>query len=60
MPKVFVLCLYNKLGMGEVELKALQEQIPARRLGKAAEVAQAVVFFAADESAFTVGSELRR
>jgi NAD(P)-dependent dehydrogenase (short-subunit alcohol dehydrogenase family) len=50
--------LYGKLGMGEAELKTLQEQIPARRLGKPSEVAQAVVFFAADESAFTVGSEL--
>ncbi len=50
--------LYRKLGMGEAELKTLQEQIPARRLGTASEVAEAVVFFAADESAFTVGSEL--
>lgn len=50
--------LYRKLGMGEAELKALQEQIPARRLGKPSEVAEAAVFFAADESAFTVGSEL--
>jgi NAD(P)-dependent dehydrogenase (short-subunit alcohol dehydrogenase family) len=50
--------LYRKLGMGEAELKALQQQIPARRLGTPSEVAQAVVFFAADESAFTIGSEL--
>jgi NAD(P)-dependent dehydrogenase (short-subunit alcohol dehydrogenase family) len=50
--------LYRQLGMGEAELKTLQEQIPAGRLGKPLEVAQAVVFFAADESAFTVGSEL--
>ena len=50
--------LYRKLGMGEAELKALQEQIPARRLGKPSEVAEAAVLFAADESAFTVGSEL--
>jgi len=50
--------LYGKLGMGEAALKTLQDQIPARRLGKPSEVAQAVVFFAADESAFTVGSEL--
>jgi len=50
--------LYRKLGMGEAELRTLQEQIPARRLGKASEVAEAVVFFAADEAAFTVGSEL--
>jgi NAD(P)-dependent dehydrogenase (short-subunit alcohol dehydrogenase family) len=50
--------LYRKLGMGETELKALTQQIPARRLGKPSEVAQAVVYFASDESAFTVGSEL--
>jgi NAD(P)-dependent dehydrogenase (short-subunit alcohol dehydrogenase family) len=50
--------LYRKLGMGENELKTLQNQIPARRLGKPSEVAQAVVYFASDESAFTVGSEL--
>jgi NAD(P)-dependent dehydrogenase (short-subunit alcohol dehydrogenase family) len=50
--------LYNKLGMGEAELQTLQGQIPARRLGKPLEVAQAAVFFASDESAFTVGSEL--
>jgi NAD(P)-dependent dehydrogenase (short-subunit alcohol dehydrogenase family) len=50
--------LYRKLGMGEAELNALTQQIPARRLGKPSEVAQAVVYFASDESAFTVGSEL--
>jgi NAD(P)-dependent dehydrogenase (short-subunit alcohol dehydrogenase family) len=50
--------LYRKLGMGDAELNALTQQIPARRLGKPSEVAQAVVYFASDESAFTVGSEL--
>jgi NAD(P)-dependent dehydrogenase (short-subunit alcohol dehydrogenase family) len=50
--------LYQKLGIGEAQLKTLQGQIPARRLGKPSEVAEAVVFFATDESAFTVGSEL--
>jgi NAD(P)-dependent dehydrogenase (short-subunit alcohol dehydrogenase family) len=50
--------LYRKLGMGEAELKALQQQIPAGRMGTPSEVAQAVVYFASDESAFTVGSEL--
>jgi hypothetical protein len=50
--------LYNKLGMGEKELKSLESQIPARRLGTPSEVAQAVVYFASDDSAFTVGSEL--
>jgi NAD(P)-dependent dehydrogenase (short-subunit alcohol dehydrogenase family) len=50
--------LYNKLGMGENELRALITQIPARRLGTPSEVAEAVVYFASDESRFTVGSEL--
>jgi NAD(P)-dependent dehydrogenase (short-subunit alcohol dehydrogenase family) len=50
--------LYRKLGMGDAELKALTQQIPARRLGTPLEVAQAVVYFASEESAFTVGSEL--
>lgn len=50
--------LYRKLGMGQTELNALAGQIPARRLGKPWEVAEAVVFFASDESAFIVGSEL--
>jgi len=50
--------LYGKLGMGEKELESLASQIPARRLGKTLEVARAVVYFASDESAFTVGSEL--
>lgn len=50
--------LYRKLGMGETELNALARQIPAKRLGKPWEVAEAAVFFASDESAFIVGSEL--
>jgi len=50
--------LYGKLGMGEKELKSLEGQIPARRLGTPSEIAQAVVYFASDDSAFTVGSEL--
>jgi NAD(P)-dependent dehydrogenase (short-subunit alcohol dehydrogenase family) len=50
--------LYEKLGMGKSELKALQAQIPIRRLATVSELAQTVVFFASDESAFTVGSEL--
>jgi NAD(P)-dependent dehydrogenase (short-subunit alcohol dehydrogenase family) len=33
-------------------------KIPAGRVGNASEVAQAAVFFASDESAFAVGSEL--
>jgi NAD(P)-dependent dehydrogenase (short-subunit alcohol dehydrogenase family) len=50
--------VYSKLGMGDAQLKALEQQIPAKRMGKPSEVAQAVVYFASDESAFTVGSEL--
>lgn len=50
--------LYGKLGMGETQLKSLEGMIPAKRLGKPSEVADAVVFFASDESAFTIGSEL--
>lgn len=54
--------LYNKLGFSAADLKtvseALQNQVPAKRFGKPAEIASAVVFLASDESAFTVGSEL--
>ncbi len=54
--------LYSKLGLSEDDLKAtseaLKNQIPAKRFGKPAEIASAVVFLASDESAFTVGSEL--
>jgi NAD(P)-dependent dehydrogenase (short-subunit alcohol dehydrogenase family) len=50
--------LYGKMGMGESQLKTLEQQVPARRLGTPWEVAQTVVHFASDESAFTVGSEL--
>lgn len=54
--------LYSKLGLSALELRAvseaLQNQIPARRFGKAEEIASAVLFLASDESAFTVGSEL--
>jgi NAD(P)-dependent dehydrogenase (short-subunit alcohol dehydrogenase family) len=50
--------LYGKLGMGEAELKSLATHIPAGRMGKASEIAEAVVFLASDESQFTVGSEL--
>jgi len=54
--------LYNKLGLSADDLKAtakaLENQVPAKRFGKASEIAAAVVFLASDESAFTVGSEL--
>src|ERR1700689_3745673 len=54
--------LYRKLGLSEVDLKAVaasvQSQVPAGRFGDPAEIAHAIVFLASDESAFTVGSEL--
>jgi len=54
--------LYSKLGLSEEQLKAasaaLQQQIPVGRFGTPAEFASAVVYFASDESAYTVGSEL--
>ena len=54
--------LYSKLGFSETELKSvaasIQSQVPAGRFGAPSEIAKAVVFFASDEAAFTVGSEL--
>jgi NAD(P)-dependent dehydrogenase (short-subunit alcohol dehydrogenase family) len=52
--------LYDRLGMPK-NSKAAQEftqQIPARRFGNPAEIAQAIVFLTSDEAAFTIGSEL--
>jgi NAD(P)-dependent dehydrogenase (short-subunit alcohol dehydrogenase family) len=54
--------LYGKLGFAEADLKnvaaSIQGQVPVKRFGKAKEIADAVVYFASDESAFTVASEL--
>jgi len=54
--------LYNKLGLSEADLKSvaasIKGQVPVGRFGKPSEIANAVVFLASDESAFTVGSEL--
>jgi NAD(P)-dependent dehydrogenase (short-subunit alcohol dehydrogenase family) len=50
--------LYGKLGMSEADIKGLVAQIPAGRRGDPSEIAQAIVFLASDEAAFTVGSEL--
>ncbi len=50
--------LYRKLGMGQSELRGLESQIPVGRLGTPAEIAEAVIYFSSDASAFTVGSEL--
>lgn len=54
--------LYGKLGFSAEQLKAvaasIKGQVPAGRFGNPSEIAHAVVFFASDESAFTIGSEL--
>lgn len=54
--------LYGKLGLSQKDLDSvsagLKTQVPVHRFGEASEVAKAVVYFASDESAFTVGSEL--
>jgi NAD(P)-dependent dehydrogenase (short-subunit alcohol dehydrogenase family) len=54
--------LYGKLGLPEEKLKqvaaSIQSQIPVGRFASPAEVADAVVYFASDESAFSVASEL--
>lgn len=54
--------LYDKFGLAKEDLQAMSEslksQVPARRFGNPSEVAQAIIFFASDESPFTVGSEL--
>ena len=49
--------LYGKLGFSETDLKqvaaSIQGQVPAGRFGTATEVADAVLFFASDESNFS-------
>jgi NAD(P)-dependent dehydrogenase (short-subunit alcohol dehydrogenase family) len=54
--------LYGKLGFSEEQLKSvaasIEGQVPAGRFGTVSEVASAVVYFASDESAYTVASEL--
>ena len=54
--------LYSKLGFSEADLKtvatSIESQVPLGRFGTPNEIAQAVVFFASDESAYAVGSEL--
>ena len=54
--------LYGKLGLSGAELENtaafIKGLVPAKRFGTPAEIASAVVFFASDESAFAVGSEL--
>jgi NAD(P)-dependent dehydrogenase (short-subunit alcohol dehydrogenase family) len=54
--------LYGKLGLSEADAKtvaaSIQAQVPLGRFGNASEVAKAVVFFASDEAAFAIGTEL--
>ena len=54
--------LYSKFGIPDADARALAEsikaQVPARRFGTPSEIAQAIVFLASDEAAFTVGGEL--
>lgn len=54
--------LYGKLGLSDEALKqageSIRNMVPAGRFGTAREIADAVVYFASDESSFAVGSEL--
>ena len=54
--------LYGKLGFSEADLKqvatSIQGQVPAGRFGTPTEIADAVLYFASDESNYSVGSEL--
>jgi len=54
--------LYGKLGLTEEQLGGMQQailgQLPVGRFGNPREIADAFVYFASDESRFTVGSEL--
>lgn len=54
--------LYGKLGLAGSDLQnvsdSIRSQVPAGRFGHATEIANAFLFLASDEAAFTVGSEL--
>jgi NAD(P)-dependent dehydrogenase (short-subunit alcohol dehydrogenase family) len=54
--------LYSKLGLPADQLKgvadSIQQQVPIKRFGTPTEFARTVLYFASDDSAFTVGSEL--
>jgi NAD(P)-dependent dehydrogenase (short-subunit alcohol dehydrogenase family) len=54
--------IYGKLGLGESDLAGMKDYLlgllPVGRFGEAKEIADAIVYFASDESRFTVGSEL--
>jgi NAD(P)-dependent dehydrogenase (short-subunit alcohol dehydrogenase family) len=49
--------LHDKAGLVGDNLTGLVNQIPLGRRGEPDEIAQAIVFLASDEGAFTVGSE---
>jgi NAD(P)-dependent dehydrogenase (short-subunit alcohol dehydrogenase family) len=54
--------IYGKLGLGDSDLAGMKDYLlgllPVGRFGEAKEIADAIVYFASDESRFTVGSEL--
>jgi NAD(P)-dependent dehydrogenase (short-subunit alcohol dehydrogenase family) len=54
--------IYGKLGLPPEQLQGMaaqiMSQVPLGRFGNPIEIAKAVVYFASDESLFTVGSEL--
>jgi NAD(P)-dependent dehydrogenase (short-subunit alcohol dehydrogenase family) len=54
--------IFGKLGLPAEQMQGMAQQImsqiPIGRFGEPAEIAKAVVFFASDESAFALGSEL--
>ena len=61
-PGVIETPLFGKLGLPEANVqelgKALLQQIPAKRFGKAEEVATAVAFLASDDASYITGVEL--
>ncbi|WJT00875.1 SDR family oxidoreductase [Novosphingobium humi] len=61
-PGPVVTPLYGKLGLNEEQLSGMQQailaQLPVGRFGSPDEIADAFIYFASDESRFTVGSEL--
>ena len=54
--------ILGKLGIAADQMQGvadhLKSQVPTGRFGNPIEIAKAIVFFASDESSFTVGSEL--
>ncbi len=54
--------LHDKLATNDADRNAIKDfllkQIPAGRMGRVEEIAQAIVFLASDEAAFTLGAEL--